>query len=308
MASDFNLNDDMDEDVAANDAEMFQYDLNFVYDDGIDSENNHDNIGFDLNQTPSPDATDASELASNHIETAANNSNQQATSDHQDTASNINNQQTPINPENSEAHHQPTRRRLSSGAKIWKKGKEQRDAQLQYNMSTGFHNCGRKRITIPNDAIRAVAMGNKSCQRDLAVMLNVGKSTIQRLIERGEVRPHTNALKPKLTPANRLDRLRFILNSIVGDSPGTKRVYQSMYNTVHIDEKLFTLTKKTHRSYLAKGEKGPHRVMQSAKFIPKFMFQGAVAKPWYNAEKEVIFDGKIGIFPFAKKEPALRSS
>ncbi|XP_021752523.1 uncharacterized protein LOC110718029 [Chenopodium quinoa] len=48
--------------------------------------------------------------------------------------------------------------------------------------------------------------------------------------------------------------------------------------------------------------------MQSAKFIPKFMFQGAVAKPWYNAEKEVIFDGKIGIFPFVKKEPALRSS
>lgn len=176
-------------------------------------------------------------------------------------------------------------------------------------MSTGFHNCGRKRIiSIPNEDIRAVAMGNRSCQRDLATMLNVRKSTIQRMIKRGEIRPHTNALKPKLTLANKIERLRFILNNIIGDSPGTKRVYQSMYNTVHIDEKWFTLTKKTHRLYLAKGERGPHRVMKSSKFIPKFMFQGAVAKPWYNAQKEVIWDGKIGIFPFAKKEPAVRSS
>ena len=35
MASNFNLNDDMDEDAAANDAEMFEYDLNFAYDDGM---------------------------------------------------------------------------------------------------------------------------------------------------------------------------------------------------------------------------------------------------------------------------------
>ncbi|XP_021773495.1 uncharacterized protein LOC110737440 [Chenopodium quinoa] len=48
--------------------------------------------------------------------------------------------------------------------------------------------------------------------------------------------------------------------------------------------------------------------MQLAKFIPKFMFQGEVAKSWYNAQKEVIFYGKISIFPFAKKEPTLRSS
>ncbi|XP_021740242.1 uncharacterized protein LOC110706604 [Chenopodium quinoa] len=285
MASDFDLNDDMDEDAAANDAEMqemFEYDLNFAYDDEIDSKNTHDNIGLGLNQTPSPGNN------SNQMETAGNNNNQQASVDQQDTTSNNNNNK-----------HRSTQKMLKFTI-------NQQGGGLVVGPS--FHNCGRKRISIPNDAIRAVAMGNRSCQRDLAAMLNVGKSTIHRLIKRGEVRPHTNALKPKLTPANRLDMIRFILNSIIGDSPGSKRVYQPMYKTVHIDKKWFTLSKKTHRLYLEKGERGLHRVMQLAKFIPKFMFQGAVAKPCYNAQKEVILDGKIGIFPFAKKELALRCS
>ncbi|XP_021771848.1 uncharacterized protein LOC110735987 [Chenopodium quinoa] len=139
-------------------------------------------------------------------------------------------------------------------------------------------------------------------------MLSISKSTVQRIVKRGDIRPHSNALKPALTAANKKERLRWCLSKLIGDSPGTKREYQSMYNIVMIDEKWFSLTKKSQRAYLAKGEKGAHRFSQSTKFIPKFMFQGAVAKPWYNAQKECIWDGKIGIFPFTYTEPAQRNS
>uniref|UniRef100_A0A803MAQ7 Transposase n=1 Tax=Chenopodium quinoa TaxID=63459 RepID=A0A803MAQ7_CHEQI len=74
-----------------------------------------------------------------------------------------------------------------------------------------------------------------------------------------------------------------------------------MYNTVYKDEKWFELTKKSRRAYLAEGEKGVNRSAQSQKYIPDIMFEGAVAKPWYNAQKEVIFDRKIGIFPFGTR-------
>ncbi|XP_021770712.1 uncharacterized protein LOC110734892 [Chenopodium quinoa] len=151
-------------------------------------------------------------------------------------------------------------------------------------------------------------MSNRSCQRDLATMLGISKSTVQRMAKRGDIRPHSNALKPALTPTDKKERLRWCLSKLIGDSPGTKRVYQSMYNTVMIDEKWFSLTKKSQMAYLEKGEKGAHIFAQSSKFIYKFMFNGAVAKPWYNAQKECIWDGRIDIFPFKYEEPTQRKS
>ncbi|XP_074266707.1 uncharacterized protein LOC141589988 [Silene latifolia] len=75
-----------------------------------------------------------------------------------------------------------------------------------------------------------------------------------------------------------------------------------------MDEKWFYLTQPSRRFYLSKGEKKPYRSVQSKKFIGKVMFMCAVARPRYGSNGEVLFDGKIGIWPFIVEVPAKRNS
>ncbi|KAK9664370.1 hypothetical protein RND81_14G036800 [Saponaria officinalis] len=81
-----------------------------------------------------------------------------------------------------------------------------------------------------------------------------------------------------------------------------------MYDVVHIDEKHFYMTRTTTKYYLLPNEPKPHRTCQSKRFITKIMFMAAVARPRYNEDGDVLFDGKIGIFPFIYEEEAKRSS
>ncbi|WOG94390.1 hypothetical protein DCAR_0313685 [Daucus carota subsp. sativus] len=55
-------------------------------------------------------------------------------------------------------------------------------------------------------------------------------------------------------------------------------------------------------------EEEPHRTCKSKNFITKVMFLAATARPRFDDEGKVLFDGKIEIFPFVTKEPAKRSS
>ena len=52
----------------------------------------------------------------------------------------------------------------------------------------------------------------------------------------------------------------------------------------------------------------PHRTCKSKKFICKVMFMCAVCRPMYNPDGSLLFDGKIGIFPFTQQVPAQRNS
>ncbi|XP_071911419.1 uncharacterized protein [Coffea arabica] len=81
-----------------------------------------------------------------------------------------------------------------------------------------------------------------------------------------------------------------------------------MCNMVHIDEKWFYMTKESEKYYLHPEEEHPMRTCRSKKFIVKVMFLAAVARPRFDCSRNKHFDGKIGIFPFAFKEPAKRNS
>ncbi|XP_057526369.1 uncharacterized protein LOC130805603 [Amaranthus tricolor] len=81
-----------------------------------------------------------------------------------------------------------------------------------------------------------------------------------------------------------------------------------MSNVVHIDEKLFYITRTQQTFYLTLDEIEPYRGIQSKIFVPKIMFMCAVARSIFSSEGEMIFDGKIGIFPFIHEEAAQRSS
>jgi hypothetical protein len=84
--------------------------------------------------------------------------------------------------------------------------------------------------------------------------------------------------------------------------------FKTMSNIVFIDEKWFYMNKKNTNYYLLPEEDEPYRACQSKKFIGKVMFLGAIARPRFDAEWNVTFYGKIGIFPFVIQEPAKRTS
>ncbi|KAL9674620.1 hypothetical protein QQ045_030892 [Rhodiola kirilowii] len=192
--------------------------------------------------------------------------------------------------------------------RIWKTAKQQENAMQSYNVTTKYHNCGRKRTQLEFEAITTLNMGDRSCIRDLASKVGVSKSTVHRLIKYGCIKPHTNSLHPGLSDEHKRTRLGWILKLLQGDTVYTKTEYCPMFDFVHLDEKWFYLTKKSQRVYLAQNERGKHRTANSSKFIPKVMFTAVVARPRFNSEGQCTFDGKIGIFPFTYQEPAKRSS
>ncbi|TBU00910.1 hypothetical protein CWI39_1540p0010 [Hamiltosporidium magnivora] len=96
----------------------------------------------------------------------------------------------------------------------------------------------------------------------------------------------SSTVKPTLTDKNKMDRLKFCLSKVNLANNGDF-LFDDLYDYVHVDEKWFYLTKR---------------------FITKIMFMAAVARPRYDAHRNLYFDGKIGIWQFVYKEPAQRNS
>lgn len=65
---------------------------------------------------------------------------------------------------------------------------------------------------------------------------------------------------------------------------------------------------KTQKFYLGPHEKGPHRSIQSQRYIIKIIVSTAVGRPAYNMLGECLWDGKVGIFPFVEEVSAQRTS
>ena len=105
-----------------------------------------------------------------------------------------------------------------------------------------------------------------------------------------------------------MHRLFFAISKCYYDEQIDAYKFKSQDNIIHIDEKHFYLTRATQTYYVAPGEVEPHREIQPKRFIPKIMFMCAVAKPIYSSNGDVIFDEKIGMWPFIRQEPAKRSS
>jgi hypothetical protein len=85
-------------------------------------------------------------------------------------------------------------------------------------------------------------------------------------------------------------------------------IFKEMDNMVHIDEKWFDMMRVRNRYYLHPEEPKPLRSVKNKNSIGKVMFLTAVAKPRYNQDGVVTFDGKIGTWAFVKNTPALKRS
>ncbi|XP_042065699.1 uncharacterized protein LOC121809230 [Salvia splendens] len=138
--------------------------------------------------------------------------------------------------------------------------------------------------------------------------MGVSKTTVGRWAKSHLIRTHTNAIKPTLTEANKISRMRWCLTHIQPTLYEGKLLYHAMHNTIHIDEKWFYMTKASDRYYLLPDEDEPYRACKSKRFITKVMFMCAVSRPQFGTDGQTIFDGKIGIFSFTEQVPAKRKS
>ncbi len=81
-----------------------------------------------------------------------------------------------------------------------------------------------------------------------------------------------------------------------------------MTDYVHLYEKWFYLIKASEKYLLGKKEVSPARYGKSRDSITKVMFLVAVAQPRFDSDSDVLFDEKIGLWPFIEWVAAKRSS
>ena len=127
-----------------------------------------------------------------------------------------------------------------------------------------------------------------------------------------EIRRITSELKPALTDANQRARLEYALRHLepcsITSIGGINPTFRADMDVVHIDEKWFYRTRKNQKFYLGLNEEDPKRTTQNKNYIEKVMFLAAVARPRYDDDGNMTFDGKIGIWPFTFLEEAKRDS
>jgi hypothetical protein len=104
-----------------------------------------------------------------------------------------------------------------------------------------------------------------------------------------------------LKEENKKERLRWCLSMLDQSTLLNNPKFIEMDNVIHIDEKWFNATKKTINFYMLPEEEDPYRTVQNKNSIDKLMFLGAVGKPKKDDEGNLIFNGKIGIWPFVRK-------
>ena len=150
-------------------------------------------------------------------------------------------------------------------------------------------------------------LNQRGTHRNHAACLRISPSTSWRLSTQGDFCWHTSSLKPSLSAENKAQRLLYCL-SFVEKRPYSTRAerewyFQDMYDTVHVDEKWFYLTKDHRRYLLAPGENAPVRSVQHKSHIEKVMFLRLRHDYGTNAMR----DGKIGMWPVGDEVKAKRN-
>jgi AraC-like DNA-binding protein len=160
---------------------------------------------------------------------------------------------------------------------------------------------GRKKKSFDLSTIAAIPLHKRNTIRKLAAELGVSKSWLHRQFKSGLLRRHLDALKPSLKEDNRKERLRWCISMLDPATLPNSPKFIEMDNIIHIDKKWFNATKKNMNFYMLPEEEDPYRTVQNKNAIDKLMFLGAIGKPKKDAKGNIIFNGKIGIWPFIRK-------
>ncbi|XP_074311253.1 uncharacterized protein LOC141647107 [Silene latifolia] len=203
---------------------------------------------------------------------------------------------------------------------IWKLAKTPRIVGQKLDVkSKRIGNKNRKRI-LPNlEQIKALEWEKRDTMVRVSENTGVSVGTVHSWFCAGLLKPHSNSLHPQLTDANKVHRMKHVLKCLLVEQvvqeiidlnvmPMTKIKFAEMSNVIHMDEKWFYISYDGHKFYVVEGEELPYRSCQSKRYITKVMFMCAVSRPIYSETGELLFDGKIDMFPFTKQQPAERAS
>ncbi|KAK9740214.1 hypothetical protein RND81_03G019600 [Saponaria officinalis] len=158
-------------------------------------------------------------------------------------------------------------------------------------------NANRKRLLPDVEFIKKIDIKERDTMYRLHIQIEVSVGTIHSWVKEGLLKAHSSPLHPKLNDVNKIQRMKHALQSLVikqveqetfdlNAIPTTEIKFKEMSHIIHMDEKC----------------------CQSKRYITKVMFMCAVSRPVYSPEGELLFDGKIGMFPFTKQQPAARRS
>ncbi|VFQ95647.1 unnamed protein product [Cuscuta campestris] len=191
--------------------------------------------------------------------------------------------------------------------KIWSIAKTQMQGGLPVDVQCKWiGNSGKKGVTVDTQKMLAIPFHRRKNMRALAYAMDVSKSTVQRWLKGKAIRRHSNAIKPFLCEKGKLKRLKYYLDHITAPSIPINPTFHHFYDYIHIDEKWFNITKEKTTFYALPEEPDPYRTAQSKAHIPKIMFLAAVGRPRFGNDGDVLWDGKIGIFPFTYEAEAKR--
>lgn len=197
--------------------------------------------------------------------------------------------------------------------RVWKRCVQQRaNAPLRgVSFATDEGHSGRKGptaafVTELYAKIAKLKPEERGDLRSLSAALGVPITTLQRYVKSKLLRVHTITLKPTLSEDHKRQRVEFIASLLVHHDCGP--TFSAMYDRVHLDEKWFFLKKTKRRVYLTPAEPDPYHHTQHKSHVPKIMFLCAVARPRVHPVTGEVFDGRIGMWPFADWVPAQRGS
>ncbi|KAK9697733.1 hypothetical protein RND81_08G057400 [Saponaria officinalis] len=176
---------------------------------------------------------------------------------------------------------------------IWNRAK---NSQLEGSLdvkSKRYGNTNKKQISPNFDYIKTLKFSERSSIERLLKKVKVSVGTVHSWVVNGLLKPHSSPLHPQLTELNKVNRLKFCLNSIAvyqtadqEDEPSPRLKFQDMSITVHIDEKWFYLSRSNRRYYVVDEEDLPYRSFKSKRYITKVMFMCAVSKPVYGDDAQ----------------------
>ena len=196
-------------------------------------------------------------------------------------------------------------------SRLWWQARQAREQSLIITPEIASRNNSRTNALKYSHAefrqgLKEIPRRRRKTYRSTAKAMGVSLNTVQRMLLQKDVcRVHMSSLKPTLTEENKMSRMELALSFI--DKNNTSK-FEDMEDLIHIDEKWFYLPKDGQRFIIVADEDEPYRHVQHKSFLTKIMFLCAVARPRYNTNKNAWFDGKIGIWPIGKWEPAKRKS
>ena len=160
-----------------------------------------------------------------------------------------------------------------------------------------------------SERIAEIDLNDRKTFRTLANQLGIPHPTVYYCYKKEDnvmVR-HKSVVKPVLTELNKVSRVMYVLDSIKRQQNGTL-AFKDLYDTVHVDEKWFRLTKVKENYLLAPWETKPRRGCVNKHHISKVMFICAQARPRHDPNTNTLWDGKLGIWPIGEWVPAAINS